>query len=55
VLTIMGLYTLARSFCGMLTGLRRATFDNTMLFWHYGTAQALVALAVSTLFPRLIG
>ena len=54
-MTIMALYTLARSLCGMLTGVRRATFDNTMLLWHYTTAQGLVALVVSTFFPRLLG
>ena len=55
VMTIMGLYTLARSLCGMLNGTRRATFDNTMLLWHYTTMQGLVALATSTFFPRLVG
>ena len=34
---------------------RRATFDNTMLLWHYTTAQGLVAIAISTFFPRLLG
>jgi cytochrome c oxidase subunit I+III len=52
---VMAFYTLARSLLGMLNGVRRATFDNTMLLWHYTTAQGLVALAVSTLFPRLLG
>jgi cytochrome c oxidase subunit I+III len=55
VMTIMALYTLARSLCGMLNGVRRATFDNTMLLWHYTTAQGVVALAIATFFPRLVG
>jgi cytochrome c oxidase subunit I+III len=55
VMSIMALYTLARSLLGMLNGVRRATFDNTMLLWHYTSAQGLVALAVSTFFPRLVG
>ena len=46
----MGLYTLARSLCGLLNGVRRATFDNTMLLWHYATVQGLLALAISTFF-----
>jgi cytochrome c oxidase subunit I+III len=53
VMTLMALYTLARSLCGMLDRVRRATFDNTMLLWHYTTAQGLVALAITTLFPLL--
>ena len=55
VMTIMVLYTLARSLAGMLNGVRRATFDNTMLLWHYTTAQGLLAVAISTFFPRLLG
>jgi cytochrome c oxidase subunit I+III len=55
VMTIMALYTLARSLAGMLNGVRRATFDNTMLLWHYTTAQGLVAVVISTCFPRLLG
>ena len=55
VMTIMALYTLARSLAGMLSAVRRATFDNTMLLWHYTTAQGLLAVAISTFFPRLLG
>jgi len=54
-LTLMAFYTIARSLAGMLDGVRRVTFDNTMLFWHYMTAQGLVGLAVIHFFPRLIG
>jgi cytochrome c oxidase subunit I+III len=52
---IMGLFVLARSIAGMLDGVRRQTFDNTMLVWHYATAQALVGLAVVQLFPLALG
>jgi cytochrome c oxidase subunit I+III len=55
VLILMGLYTLARSFAGLLHSTRRATFDNTMLMWYYGASQGLVALAVGHLMPKLIG
>ena len=55
VMTIMVLYTLARSLCGLLNGVRRATFDNTMLLWHYTTAQGLVAIAISRFFHGSLG
>jgi cytochrome c oxidase subunit I+III len=55
VLVIMAIYTAARSFLGKLDGVRRSTFDNTMLLWHFTTAQGLLGLAVVALFPRLIG
>ncbi len=55
VLTLMVLYTVARSFRGLLDSQRRATFDNTMLLWHYAVAQALIALALVHGFPRLLG
>jgi cytochrome c oxidase subunit I+III len=54
VLAVMALYTAARSLCGKLNHVRRGTFDNTALLWHYTTAQGLVTLAVVTFFPRLI-
>ncbi|MFC7397517.1 cytochrome c oxidase subunit I [Chelatococcus sp. GCM10030263] len=54
-LAIMALYTLARSFAGRLDGMRRATFDNTVLLWVYALGQGLVGLVVVTFFPRLIG
>ncbi|WP_119459220.1 cytochrome c oxidase subunit I [Rhodospirillaceae bacterium SYSU D60014] len=54
VLLLMAGYTLARSVCGLLDPVRRATFDNTMLLWHYMVGQGLVALAVIHLFPRLV-
>jgi cytochrome c oxidase subunit I+III len=51
---IMGLYTIARWWAGLLNPIRRATFDNTMLFWHYATVQGLVGLALAHGFPRLL-
>jgi cytochrome c oxidase subunit I+III len=53
-LAIMAVYTLARSLCGLLDRRRRATFDNTMLLWHYAVGQGLVALAVVHLGPRVL-
>ena len=52
---VMGLYTLARSLCGLLNAERRATFDNTLLLWHYTVIQGLVGLALVHLSPRLLG
>jgi cytochrome c oxidase subunit I+III len=54
-LSIMGLYTIARSLAGLLDRNRRVTFDNTMLFWHYMAGQGLAGLAVASLFPRIVG
>jgi cytochrome c oxidase subunit I+III len=53
--TIMAGYTIARWLAGKLDGVRRATFDNTMLFWHYTTAQGVVGLLLTYGFPRVIG
>jgi cytochrome c oxidase subunit I+III len=53
--TIMAGYTIARWLAGKLDGVRRATFDNTMLFWHYTTAQGLIGLLLTYGFPRVIG
>ena len=54
VLVVMGAFTLARSWCGRLDGVRRVTFDNTMLLWHYAVAQGLVALLLTHGFPRTL-
>jgi cytochrome c oxidase subunit I+III len=51
---IMGLYTIARCWAHKLDSIRRATFDNTMLFWHYTTVQGLVGLALAHGFPRTL-
>jgi cytochrome c oxidase subunit I+III len=55
VVTLMGLYTLARSFAGRLGPERRATFDNTRLLWHYTVVQGLAVLALVHLAPRALG
>ncbi|MCL4766020.1 MAG: cytochrome c oxidase subunit I [Hyphomicrobiaceae bacterium] len=55
VLIIMACYTLVRSALGMQDGIRRGTFDATMLFWHYSVGQGIVALVVVSLFPRAVG
>jgi cytochrome c oxidase subunit I+III len=52
---IMALFTLAKSLAGRIDSVRRATFDNTMLFWLYTAGQGLAGLALVHLFPRLIG
>jgi cytochrome c oxidase subunit I+III len=51
----MALFVLARSFAGRLDGVRRQTFDNTMLVWHYAVLQGLVGLALVHFFPRFSG
>jgi cytochrome c oxidase subunit I+III len=51
----MCLYTLARQAAGRLDAARRATFDNTALLLHYTALQGVVAIAVTHLFPRVIG
>ncbi len=55
IMIIMGLYTVARSVAGLLNAQRRATFDNTMLFWYYTVVQGILGLALVHSFPRLIG
>ncbi len=54
VLCLMGSFTVARSLAGRL-GSRRATFDNTMILWHFAVAQGVLILAVLHGFPRLVG
>jgi cytochrome c oxidase subunit I+III len=54
-LVLMALYTLARSLCGLLGKERRATFDNTMLLWHYAAGQGLIGLVLTHLASRLLG
>ncbi|WP_051341327.1 cytochrome c oxidase subunit I [Azospirillum halopraeferens] len=55
VLTVMVLYTLARSLSGRLHAQRRLTFDNTMLMWGYMVGQGLVVIGLIHLFPRAVG
>jgi cytochrome c oxidase subunit I+III len=39
---------------GLIDSVRRQTFDNTMLVWHYSVAQGLIALAIVEFFPALL-
>ncbi|MDQ9172122.1 cytochrome c oxidase subunit I [Oxalobacteraceae bacterium R-40] len=55
IVAIMGIYTIARTWSGLLNGVRRSTFDNTMLMWYYTGAQGLIATALVHSFPRLVG
>ncbi|MGH7402216.1 MAG: cbb3-type cytochrome c oxidase subunit I [Candidatus Rokuibacteriota bacterium] len=54
-LVLMAMFSLARSWRGLLGPARRATFDNTMLLWHYAVAQAVVGLAALHVLPRWLG
>ncbi|HYD80295.1 MAG TPA: cytochrome c oxidase subunit I [Paucimonas sp.] len=55
ILVMMGLYCVARVAAGLLDATRRASFDNTMLLWHYTTAQGAIGLVLVHLFPRMVG
>jgi cytochrome c oxidase subunit I+III len=52
---VMALYTIVRSVTLRLDGVRRATFDNTMLFWHYTVGQGILAVSLLQFFPAVIG
>jgi heme/copper-type cytochrome/quinol oxidase subunit 3 len=51
---VLALFALARRMAGRLDPVRRVTFDNARLFWHYTVAQTLAGLALVQLFPRLV-
>jgi len=55
LVVFMACFTIARGIARKLDRVRRVTFDNTMLFWHYTVAQTLAGLALVHGFPRLIG
>ncbi|MPZ42677.1 MAG: cytochrome c oxidase subunit I [Betaproteobacteria bacterium] len=55
VVVIMAAYLLARSWTGLLDGIRRVSFDNCRLFWLYAVGQGLVALAIVYGSPLLRG
>jgi cytochrome c oxidase subunit I+III len=55
IVAMMGMYTLVRSRKGLLDERRRATFDNTMLFWYYTVMQGLIGMGLTHFFPRLTG
>jgi cytochrome c oxidase subunit I+III len=54
-LAIMAAYAMARSWRGLLDTVRRVTFDNTALLWHYTVAQGMIALVALHAMPRLVG
>jgi cytochrome c oxidase subunit I+III len=54
-LVIMAIYTIVRTLFGLIDAQRRATFDNTMLLWHYTVGQGLVGLALVHLSPLVLG
>ncbi len=51
----MVLFTIARAVGGYVDAIRRVTFDNARLFWHFTVAQGVVGLALVHGFPRLVG
>lgn len=51
---IMALYSCVRDMFGKLSAVRRATLDNTALFWHYTVGQGLLGLVIVHGFPRVI-
>jgi cytochrome c oxidase subunit I+III len=55
VVAIMATYLIARSWAGLLDGIRRVSFDNCRLFWLYAVGQGLVALAIVYGAPLLGG
>jgi cytochrome c oxidase subunit I+III len=54
VTLVMAAFAVARAWAGALDARRRAPFDSMRLLWHYMMAQALVALIVTELSPRLL-
>jgi cytochrome c oxidase subunit I+III len=53
VAMVLALFALARAQAGRLDRVRRVTFDNAKLFWHYTVAQTLAGLAMVHGFPRI--
>ena len=51
ILLIMGSYLIARSIGGRLHAQAHATFDTTMLMWHYTSVQGAVLLGVVNFLP----
>jgi hypothetical protein len=54
VSVVLALFALAREAAGKLDRVRRVTFDNAKLFWHYTVAQSLVGVALVHGFPRWV-
>jgi cytochrome c oxidase subunit I+III len=55
IAVVLALFALARGFAGRLDRVRRVTFDNAKLFWHYTVAQTLVGIVLVHGFPRTLG
>jgi cytochrome c oxidase subunit I+III len=53
-LLVMTGFVQARWLAGRLDGIRRVTFDNLSLFWHYSVGQGLLGLLLVHGFPRLV-
>ncbi len=54
-LSVMAVFAIARLMAGMIDPVRRVTFDNTALLWHFAVAQGLLGLLIVHGFPRLVG
>jgi cytochrome c oxidase subunit I+III len=54
-LLVMAGFVLARLVMGRVDAIRRVTFDNTALLWHYTAAQGVFSLLLVHGFPRLVG
>ncbi len=54
VVIVMTLFVLARNAKGMVDAVRRVTFDNARLFWHYAVVQTLSGLLLVHGVPRLV-
>ena len=54
VLAILGAFVAARAWKGMIDPVRRVTFDNARLLWHYAVVQALIGLVHVHGYPRLV-
>lgn len=50
----MALFAGVRALSGRLDRARRVVFDNLALFWGYGIGQAVLGLALTHGFPRLV-
>jgi cytochrome c oxidase subunit I+III len=53
VVVSMVFFTLARSWRSHLDAVRRVTFDNTRLLWHYTVGQSVIGVVLLHGFPRL--
>jgi cytochrome c oxidase subunit I+III len=54
VLILMTGFTIAGLIASKLDNVRRATFDNLTLLWHYTVAQGAITIALIDGFPRRV-